>query len=375
VEYLGNIVWWLLDVILLIILGAAIYAAFKFAHRIREWVGEQESRNPVTLIVRGLTSFGEWVRKQRAENPHWLWALSLAVLGLSGWTILVAALGFFSAFLLLAIAGAEFSTRQNWIEAAQIGVIFAVPLVAVLALPAWVALALVPLLGPQWSAREESARLALQRAKWAHLARQREESSLDARGQEEFADFARQVEEAKEQSGTLICFECGHPNPVGLTQCEECAAWVPQAAKARWKIERRERAIEAAKRYHEIGESLRGVDLSSCDLTEIELSEADLVGASLRGATLSRANLEKSDLSNANLYGANLQGAALKAATLERADMNEANLQEADLRGCNLQEAVLLWADLAGARLDDSTIMPEGWEDFVERKPEDEPDH
>jgi hypothetical protein len=49
-----------------------------------------------------------------------------------------------------------------------------------------------------------------------------------------FADFARMLQDAKVKSGTLICFECGYYNPVGESQCEECGAWVPQTAKARW---------------------------------------------------------------------------------------------------------------------------------------------
>jgi hypothetical protein len=51
---------------------------------------------------------------------------------------------------------------------------------------------------------------------------------------EEFAHFERMLREAKEKSGTLICFECGHGNPIGQTNCEECSAWVPQTARARW---------------------------------------------------------------------------------------------------------------------------------------------
>ena len=51
---------------------------------------------------------------------------------------------------------------------------------------------------------------------------------------EEFADFAQMLEEAKEKNGTLICFKCGHHNPVGQSQCEECGAWVPQTAETRW---------------------------------------------------------------------------------------------------------------------------------------------
>jgi hypothetical protein len=51
---------------------------------------------------------------------------------------------------------------------------------------------------------------------------------------EEFVDYERMLEEAKDKSETLVCFECGHDNRVGQTQCEDCGAWVPQTAKARW---------------------------------------------------------------------------------------------------------------------------------------------
>jgi len=51
---------------------------------------------------------------------------------------------------------------------------------------------------------------------------------------EEFADFERMLEEAKEKSGTLICYDCGHDNPIGQTNCEGCGASVPQTARARW---------------------------------------------------------------------------------------------------------------------------------------------
>jgi ribosomal protein L40E len=50
----------------------------------------------------------------------------------------------------------------------------------------------------------------------------------------EFEDFAWRLEQAKQINATLICYECGHHNPVGLSQCQECGAWVPQTAKARW---------------------------------------------------------------------------------------------------------------------------------------------
>ncbi|MEN0109229.1 MAG: pentapeptide repeat-containing protein, partial [Planctomycetota bacterium] len=67
---------------------------------------------------------------------------------------------------------------------------------------------------------------------------------------------------------------------------------------------------------------------------QANLSEANLSGANLRGANLSEANLSGANLRWADLSGANLR---------------EANLRWADLHGANLREANLRWADLHGA--------------------------
>ena len=165
----------------------------------------------------------------------------------------------------------------------------------------------------------------------------------------------------------------------------------------------RQRGTDAAKRYHQTGESLRGVDLSGCDLAELDLSTAELhganlaeanlergmlmgaslAGADLRDSNLSHANLEGADLSNAVLARANLQDAELKSADLRQAFLYRADLQGAMLRGANLEEADLRYADLeganlegahlAGAQVSDGTIMPAGWEEVVASRPEDEP--
>ncbi|HEM61857.1 MAG TPA: pentapeptide repeat-containing protein [Chloroflexi bacterium] len=105
---------------------------------------------------------------------------------------------------------------------------------------------------------------------------------------------------------------------------------------------------ETANRCHQTGESLRGIHLPHCDLAGVDLSNSDLEGANLAGA----------DLSNAYLFLANLQDSYLESA----------NLLGAYLGGANLHGA-----RLAGATLDDTTVMPEGWEDIVASKPEDDP--
>jgi hypothetical protein len=141
---------------------------------------------------------------------------------------------------------------------------------------------------------------------------------------------------------------------------------------------------QAAKRYHQTGEKLTGFNLSHAELTDTDLSKADLRGANLMNADLSGANLEGADLSKANLEGADMRGALLKEATLDQANMRRANLREAKLQraslwraklhrarleGANLQAAHLLQAVLERARLDDSTVMPQGWEEMVAHNP------
>ncbi|EKK3384776.1 TPA: pentapeptide repeat-containing protein [Listeria innocua] len=71
----------------------------------------------------------------------------------------------------------------------------------------------------------------------------------------------------------------------------------------------------------------------------------------LRDGYGERANLSNADLSNANLSYADLNGADLRGANLSYADLNGADLSDADLRGANLSYADLNGADLRGANL------------------------
>ncbi|WP_202844746.1 pentapeptide repeat-containing protein [Luteimonas saliphila] len=81
------------------------------------------------------------------------------------------------------------------------------------------------------------------------------------------------------------------------------------------------------------------------------LSNANLSDANLRGANLSNANLSDANLSNANLSDANLRGANLSDANLRGANLSNANLSDANLRGANLSNANLIDANLRGANL------------------------
>ena len=74
---------------------------------------------------------------------------------------------------------------------------------------------------------------------------------------------------------------------------------------------------------------LSDTDLSGANLYKADLRGANLSWANLRGADLSGANLSLTDLSGANLSWANLRGANLRGANLSGADLSEANLRGA----------------------------------------------
>ncbi len=81
----------------------------------------------------------------------------------------------------------------------------------------------------------------------------------------------------------------------------------------------------------------RGANLRCADLSDANLSDADLRGANLRYADLSGANL-----SDANLRGANLRYADLSGANLRGANLSGANLRGANLSGANFNESTAM---------------------------------
>ncbi len=97
-------------------------------------------------------------------------------------------------------------------------------------------------------------------------------------------------------------------------------------------------------------------NLSSTDLSWLDLRGANLRDAELRGANLSYANLSYADLSKANLNYVNLSNTNLRGA-----DLHSANLRDAALWGANLRDVRLCGADLTNtAGLDQYNICPTG---------------
>ena len=114
------------------------------------------------------------------------------------------------------------------------------------------------------------------------------------------------------------------------------------------------------------GADLSSADLSGANLMNAKLSGADLSGANLSGANLMNAKLSDADLSGAYLSGANLRSANLIGAYLSGADLSNTNLSRADLSGANLSganlsranlfHANLFGADLSGANLSGANL-------------------
>ena len=87
------------------------------------------------------------------------------------------------------------------------------------------------------------------------------------------------------------------------------------------------------------------------DLSEADLSNANLSKADLSYATLSNANLFNVDLSYANLSNANLSKSEVSYANLFNADLSNAKLSWANLYGVELLGADLKGATLSGTNL------------------------
>ena len=116
-------------------------------------------------------------------------------------------------------------------------------------------------------------------------------------------------------------------------------------------------AVGVAWRLDELaGANLTGADFSSHDLSFVNfgpselpdpgtyftnLTDADLSGANLHYARFDYANLSDADLSGAYLDGANLSNANLSGANLSGADLNGAIFYDVDFTGANLTGASL----------------------------------
>lgn len=102
--------------------------------------------------------------------------------------------------------------------------------------------------------------------------------------------------------------------------------------------------------------------LDGGDLSDAELPEADLSGATLEEADLSNAYGPDTDFSEANLDSCTLDNATLTGAILREAmlpsgdELSNANLSEADLEGQDLRDENLAGAQLSKTNLTDADL-------------------
>ncbi|HXO37426.1 MAG TPA: pentapeptide repeat-containing protein, partial [Candidatus Acidoferrum sp.] len=131
---------------------------------------------------------------------------------------------------------------------------------------------------------------------------------------------------------------------------QEDLAVIQQGAKA-WNDWRKDKDVSSL--------NLSGVDLHGRDLTGADLRAVDLSNANLRSAKLGKGTLLwNANLSNADLYQVNLRGADLQDVNFSGADLYQAALRESNLQGADLSTAKggllsrqLAGSDLTGAKL------------------------
>ncbi len=92
------------------------------------------------------------------------------------------------------------------------------------------------------------------------------------------------------------------------------------------------------------------------DLSEVNLSQANLTGCDLSDCTLNLAKFSGADLKGArfersNFVGADLTEAQLQNAVLSFSNLIAANLERANLNSCALEGAKIEYANLSGANL------------------------
>jgi uncharacterized protein YjbI with pentapeptide repeats len=125
------------------------------------------------------------------------------------------------------------------------------------------------------------------------------------------------------------------------------------------------------------GAKLSGIKLRKVILTGSILTQTKLRGVDLSGADLSGKNLPGScvslyengaNLSNADLSEANLTKANLSCTDLTRANFSRANLSDADLTGANLSQIILDGAIVSNTRFKNNEGMTEELRLDLERR-------
>jgi len=110
-----------------------------------------------------------------------------------------------------------------------------------------------------------------------------------------------------------------------------------------------------ARRAQFVNADMQDVYLADADASEANFTNANLHGAILVGSNLSHAMLRNASLLAVLAYSASMFECDLSGADCRRGDFRGVNFRRADLRGADFQNADLGGADLTGALVDEKT--------------------
>ena len=119
---------------------------------------------------------------------------------------------------------------------------------------------------------------------------------------------------------------------------------------------RRDRAFDQGHRADLSEIDLTYAELSGLNMRGADLSDAKLAHAILRDADLSDTVLSDADLRNVDLRGADLEHCYLENAKLDGADLRKAYLRSANLRDTQLRNGKVAGADLTNVDLTDAAL-------------------
>lgn len=97
--------------------------------------------------------------------------------------------------------------------------------------------------------------------------------------------------------------------------------------------------------------------LIKANLTKAKLTGSNLYKAKMTDANLTKAVLDGANLNNTNLSNANLSDTSLKRAYMSMTNLTNANLSGADLRHADFNNVDVVSADLSGANLRGATFV------------------
>lgn len=104
-------------------------------------------------------------------------------------------------------------------------------------------------------------------------------------------------------------------------------------------------------------QNLSNLDLSYANLFQVDFSNSDLSKANLSHANLSNTNFNSAYLSHANLTDANLYRANLNNTYLSHANLTNANLTQASLIGTYLRDAIADFVNFKATKINYQTLI------------------